>query len=88
MNGVHNTQTTLQLINPVTIITRRTKISDANEVRNEFARKILLKNTQYKRTNFNISFNYLENPQLQKRLAENQGKIQFNIKHTYLTTIW
>ena len=38
-----------------------------------------LKNTPYKPTNFSISFNYLDNPQLQKRLEENQGKIQFNI---------
>ena len=37
------------------------------------------KNTRYKPTNYNISFIYLDNPQLQKRREEGQGRIQFNM---------
>ena len=57
---------------------RRTKILDADEVRNELARLKLLKNTQYKPTRYNISFNYIANPPLQKRIEERQGMIQFD----------
>ena len=58
---------------------RRTKILDPDEVRNELARIHLLKNTKYKPTRHNISFNYLSNPPLQKRLENVQGNIQFNV---------
>ena len=58
---------------------RQTKILDADEARNQLARINLLKNTRYNPTNFNVSFNYLDNPQLQKRLEENHGKNQSNI---------
>ena len=57
---------------------RRTKILDPDEVRNELARINLLKNTKYRPTRHNISFNYLSNPPLQKRLENVQGNIQFN----------
>ena len=57
---------------------RRTKILDADEVRNELARIIFLKNTKYKPANYNISFNYIANPQLQKKLESSQGKKQFD----------
>ena len=67
---------------------RRTKILDADEVRNELARINFLKNTKYKPTNYNISFNYIANPQLQKKLEQSQGRLQFDKKHTYGTTIW
>ena len=56
---------------------RRTKILDPDEVRNELARIRLLKNTRYKPTRHNISFNYLSNPPLQKRLENVQGHIEF-----------
>ena len=58
---------------------RRIKILDTDEVRNELARINFIKKTRYKPTNCNISFNYLDNPQLQKRLEEGQGRIQFDI---------
>ena len=58
---------------------RRTKILDPDEVRNELARINLLKNTKYRPTRHNISFNYLSNPPLQKRLENVQGNIQFNV---------
>ena len=44
---------------------QRTKILDPDEVRNELARLNLLKNTEYKPTRYNISFNYIANPPLQ-----------------------
>ena len=52
---------------------RRTKILDPDEVRNELARIVFLKNTRY-----NISFNYLSNPSLQKRIEDAQGRIELN----------
>ena len=55
-----------------------TKILEADEVRNELARIIFLKNTRYKPANYNISFNHLDNAQLQKKL-EGQGRIQCDI---------
>ena len=58
---------------------QRTKILDADEVRNELARINLLKNTRYKPTRYNISFNYIENPPLQKKIEEMQGRIQFDM---------
>ena len=45
---------------------QRTKILDADEVRNELARINLLKNTRYKPTQNNISFNYIANPPPEK----------------------
>ena len=59
--------------------TRRKKILEADEVRNELARINFLKNTRHKPTNYNISFHYIDNPQLQKKLEESQGRIQFDI---------
>ena len=47
---------------------RRTKILDADEVRNTLARINFFKNTKNKTTNYNISFNYIANPKLQKQL--------------------
>ena len=58
---------------------QRTKILDPNEVRNELARLNLLKNTEYKPTRYNISFNYIANPPLQKRIEDLQGRIQFHL---------
>ena len=58
---------------------QRTKILDADEVRNELARINLLKNTRYKPTRYNISFNYMANPPLQKKIEEMQGRIQFDM---------
>ena len=58
---------------------QRTKILDADEVRNEFARIKFLKNTKYKPTRYNISFNYIANPPLQKKIEEMQGRIQFDM---------
>ena len=58
---------------------QRTKILDADEVRNELARINLLKNTRYKPTRYNISFNYIVNPPLQKKIEEMQGRIQFDM---------
>ena len=58
---------------------QRTKILDADEVRNELARINLLKNTQYKPTRYNISFNFIANPPLQKKIEDLQGRIQFDI---------
>ena len=58
---------------------QRTKIIDADEVRNELARINLLKNTRYKPTRYNISFNYIANPSLQKQIEEKQGRIQFDL---------
>ena len=49
---------------------QRTKILDADEVRNELARINLLKNTQYKPTRYNISFNFIANPPLQKKIED------------------
>ena len=48
---------------------QRTKILDADEVRNKLARINFLKNTRYKPTRYNVSFNYVANPPLQKRYA-------------------
>ena len=56
-----------------------TKILDADEVRNELARINLLKNTQYKPTIYNISFNFIANPPLQKKIEDLQGRIQFDM---------
>ena len=56
---------------------QRTKILDADEVRNELARINLLKNTQYKPTRYKISFNFIANPPLQKKIEDLQGRIQF-----------
>ena len=58
---------------------QRTKILDADEVRNELARINLLKNTRYKPTRYNISFNYIANPPLQKKIEDMQGRIQFDL---------
>ena len=58
---------------------QRTKILDPDEVRNELARLNLLKNTEYKPTRYNISFNYTANPPLQKRIEDLQGRIQFHL---------
>ena len=58
---------------------RRTKTLDADEVRNELARTNLLKNSKYKPTRYNISFNYIANPPLQKKIEEMQGRIQFEL---------
>ena len=58
---------------------QRTKILDADEVRNELARINLLKNTRFKPTRYNISFNYIANPPLQKKIEEMQGRIQFDM---------
>ena len=59
--------------------TQRTKILDPDEVRNELARLNLLKNTEYRPTRYNISFNYIANPPLQKRIEDLQGRIQFHL---------
>ena len=56
---------------------QRTKILDADEVRNELARNNLLKTQKKKPTRYNISFNYKANPPLQKKLEDMQGRIQF-----------
>ena len=58
---------------------QRTKILDGDEVRNELARINLLKNTKYKPTRHNISFNYIANPPLQKKIEDMQGRIQFDL---------
>ena len=58
---------------------QRTKILDADEVRNELARINLPKNTRYKPTRYNISLNYIANPPLQKKIEEMQGRIQFDM---------
>ena len=58
---------------------QRTKILDPDEVRNALARLNLLKNTEYKPTRYNISFNYIANPPLQKRIEDLQGRIQFHL---------
>ena len=58
---------------------QRPKILDPDEVRNELARLNLLKNTEYKPTRYNISFNYIANPPLQKRIEDPQGRIQFHL---------
>ena len=58
---------------------QRTKILDADEFRNELARINLLKNTQYKPTRYNISFNFIANPPLQKKIEDLQGRIQFDM---------
>ena len=60
--------------------TRRTKILDPDEVRNELARINFLENTKYKPTRYNISFNYLANPPLQKRIEDVQGRIQIDLE--------
>ena len=44
-----------------------------------------MKNTRYKPANYNISVNYLDNPQLQKKLEEGQGRIQFDINTPMLS---
>ena len=58
---------------------QRTKLLDADEVRNELARINLLKNTRYKPTRYNISFNYIANQPLQKKIEDMQGRIQFDL---------
>ena len=58
---------------------QRAKILDADEVRNELARINLLKNTRYKPTRYNISFIYIANPPLQKKIEDMQGRIQFDL---------
>ena len=58
---------------------QRTKILDADEVRNELARINLLKNTRYKPTRYNISFNCIANPPLQKKIEDMQGRTQFDL---------
>ena len=58
---------------------QRTKKLDPDEVRNELARLNLLKNREYKPTRYNISFNYIANPPLQKRIEDLQGRIQFHL---------
>ena len=61
---------------------QRTKILDADEVRNELAKiSFPKKNTKYKPTNYNISFNFIANPKLLKKIEGSQGRIQFDI-HT------
>ena len=55
---------------------QRTKILDPDEVRNELARLKLLKNTKYKPTRYNILFNYIANPPLQKKLKI--YKVEYN----------
>ena len=56
---------------------QRTKILDPDEVRNELARLNLLKNTEYKPTRYNISFNYIANPPLQRKLKT------YKVKHNF-----
>ena len=56
---------------------QRTKILDPDEVRNELARLNLLKNTEYKPTRYNISFNYIANPPLQKELKTSKAEYNF-----------
>ena len=58
---------------------QKTKILDPDEVRNELARLNLLKNTEYIPTRYNIAFNYIANPPLQKRIEDLQGRIQFHL---------
>ena len=58
---------------------QRTKILDADEVRNQLAGINLLKNTRYKPTRYNISFNYIANTPLQKKIEDMQGRIQFDL---------
>ena len=78
---------------------QRTKILDADEVRNELAKIKLRKNTRYKPTRYNISFNYIVNPPHQKKIEEMQGRIQFDINtpllppygrivYDYTNTMW
>ena len=43
---------------------QRTKMLDPDEVRNELARIKILKNTKYQPKNYNISFNFMNNPSL------------------------
>ena len=64
---------------------QRTKILDADEVRNELARINLLKDTRYKPTRYNISFNYIANPPLQKPIEDMQGRIQFDLDTPIVT---
>ena len=59
---------------------RRTKLLDTDEVRNELARINLLKNTRYKPTRYNISFYYIANSPLQKKIEDLQGRIQFDFE--------
>ena len=61
---------------------QKTKILGADEVRNEFSRIILPKNTKYKPTRYNISFNYIGNPPLQKKFEDMQGRIQFDVNNS------
>ena len=51
---------------------QRTKILDADEVRGELARINLLKITRYKPKRYNISFNYIASPTLQKKIDDMQ----------------
>ena len=56
---------------------QRTKVLDLDEVRNELARIQILKNTKYQPKNYNISFNFMNNPSLQNRLEKEQVEIRF-----------
>ena len=51
---------------------QRTKILDPDEVKIELARINILKNTKYLPKNYNISFNYMNNPSLQNRIEKAQ----------------
>ena len=55
----------------------RSKVLDPDEVRNELARVRVLKNSKYQPRNYNISFNFMNNPTLQNRLEKLQGGIKF-----------
>ena len=63
-------------------VAQRTIKLDADEVRNELARINLLKNTKYKPTRYNVSFKYIANPPLQKKIEDMQGRIQFEFDTT------
>ena len=56
----------------------RTKIIEPDKVRNELARTNILKNTKYLPKNYNISFNYMNNPSLQNRIEKAQGEIRLS----------
>ena len=58
---------------------QRTKILEADEVRNDLVRINVLKNTRYKPTRYNISFNNTANLPLQKNIEDMQGRIQFDL---------
>ena len=50
---------------------------DPDEVRNELAGIKILKNINYQPKNYNVSFNFMNNPSLQNRLEKAQGEIRF-----------